>query len=86
MTDFYAEGSGPEFKPGHCQHLPPHPTVFYGEPTVWYLAICEECATARGPDSRALPMPFGTAAQRQTWIDGHSEVHKNIKLALEVRP
>lgn len=81
---YLAMGDGPELHEENSLHIPPAPVVFYGEPTVYYLAICATCAGEHG--SRPTPMPFGTAADRATWVDGHRTTGHHVGLALEVRP
>lgn len=80
---YIAEGDGPDLHPDEaCNHIPPTVVVFYGAPTVFFLAICMDCADG----SRPAPMLFGSAAERATWLEGHSTVHSHIDLAVEVRP
>jgi hypothetical protein len=80
---YIAEGDGPDFKPGEdVQRIPPTVVVFYGLPSVFFLAICMDCAGG----GRPTPIPFGSEAERARWLEGHLESHSNVDLAVEVRP
>lgn len=81
---YIAEGDGPDLHPDEaCNHIPPTPVVFHGEPGVFFLAICRECNEGHRP----VPMPFGTEDARALWVAGHrSGAGHHVALALEVRP
>lgn len=49
-------------------------TRFYGEPRLFYLAICNECE---------MVLPFGDPIDRERWCSGHPH---EVRFALDVRP
>lgn len=74
-------GTGPGAIP-ILEGAAPPVQVFLGEPRVFFLAVCRECNAG----SRPIPMPFGTAEDRDRWAAGHAETGHTIDKALEVRP
>lgn len=81
---YLAEGTGPDFHPGElCERIPLVTTVIYGKHKVSFLAICMDCGA---PGGRPVPMPFGTEADRDRWVQGHATTGHQIEYALEIRP
>jgi hypothetical protein len=82
-VSYIAEGDGPDLRPGEeVQRIPPTVVVFYGRPTVFFLAICTTCAAGSAPK----PQPFATEAHRDRWVTGHETTGHKIDIAVEVRP
>jgi len=83
---YLAMGEGPDaYLPEEPEHHKPAPTVFYGRPKVYFLAICLTCAASAG--TRPTPMPFGTQDARDVWAAGHrAGAGHHVDEAVEVRP
>lgn len=80
---YIAEGDGPDLRPGEDVHrIPPTVVVFHGRPTVFFLAICLDCADGSAPK----PQPFASQDDRDRWVDGHRTTGHTISEAVEVRP